>query len=304
MATTAPRIEPVELPPARYDYGGDDFVFVDLDQAMSFQVNFKAQAICKELARRKIPGIVEIAPGNASYLIRIDPDTIRADDLVAELKEIERLTVDTAELHLKTRLVDIPTLYDDPWTRETLMRFRDRHQHPEGTDIEFVAKINGFQSTNEFIEAHHHAPFFVTMVGFVPGTPWCLQMVPIAKQLQVPKYIRPRTDTPDRALSHGGAFAAIYPVQGPGGYQLFARIAPPIFDPKQELPDFKDAVAFPRPGDMFKFRPVDRDEYDRIRAEVEAKSFQYHIVEVDFEPGVFYERPEAYGEELLARLYG
>ena len=77
MVTRTSRIEPVELPPARYDYGGDDFVFVDLDQAMSFQVNFKAQAICKKLARRKIPGVIEVAPGNASYLIRIDPDTIR-----------------------------------------------------------------------------------------------------------------------------------------------------------------------------------------------------------------------------------
>jgi urea carboxylase len=303
MATSPSRIQPVELPPARYEFGGDDHVFVDLDQAMSFQVNFKAQAITEELARRQLPGIVEIAPGNASYLVRIDPDEIRADELVAELKEIEKLSADTAELHFRARLVDIPVLYDDPWTHETLMKFRDRHQNPDGTDLEYVTRINGFRATEEFIHAHHHAPYYVTMVGFVPGTPWCLQMVPIEKQLQVPKYIRPRTDTPERALSHGGAFAAIYPVQGPGGYQLFGRIAPPIFDPKQELPDFQESVAFARPGYIFKFRPVDRDEYDRVRGEVEAKTFRYHVVDVDFDPGVFYEEPESYNDELLARLY-
>jgi urea carboxylase len=302
MVTRASRIEPVELPPARYDYGGDDFVFVDLDQAMSFQVNFKAQAICKALAERKIPGVVEIAPGNASYLIRIDPDTIAADELIGELKEIERQSADTSELHFTTRVVDMPVLYDDPWTHETLMKFRDRHQSPDKTDIEFVTEVNGFRSTDEFIEAHHHAPYFVTMVGFVPGTPWCLQMVPIERQLQVPKYVRPRTDTPDRAISHGGAFLAIYPVQGPGGYQLFGRLAPPIFDPHQELADFATSVAFPRPGDIFKLRPVDRSEYDRIREQVEAKTFRYHTAPVEFEPGAFYEAPDAYTGRLLSAL--
>lgn len=302
MVTRASRIESVELPPARYEHGGDEFVFVDLDQAMSFQVNFKAQAICKELARRQLPGVLEIAPGNASYLVRIDPDVIRPRDLIGELKEIERQSADTSDLRIATRIVDVPTLYEDPWTHETLMRFRDHHQFPEGTDIEYVAKVNGFKSGEEFIAAHHRAPYFVTMVGFVPGTPWCLQMVPIERQLQVPKYIRPRTDTPERALSHGGAFAAIYPVRGPGGYQLFGRIAPPIFDPHQQLPDFADSVVFPRPGDIFNFRSVDRQEYDRIRAEVEAGTFRYHTADVEFEPGVFYENPDAYNEQLLSRL--
>ena len=239
-------VEP-PLPEPRYTYGGDEFFFCEIDEAMSFHANFKALAICQELGRRNVEGIVEICPANASYLVRLDPDVIHPDALLAQLKEISA-SVDTEHLRFASRVIDVPAYYDDPWTREVLMKFRDRHQNPEGTDLEYVARINGFATEQEFIEAHHGAPYYVSMVGFVPGLPWCYQMMPRERMLEVPKYLRPRTDTPALALSHGGAFAAIYPVRGPGGYQLFAICPVPIFDPKEELPDFQDSFVFFRAG--------------------------------------------------------
>lgn len=298
---TAKIVEP-PLPEPRYTYGGDEFLFCEIDEAMSFHANFKALAICRELERRKVAGVVEIAQANASYLVRIDPDVVAPDRLLADLKEIYD-HVDTDSLHLRTRVIDVPAYYNDPWTREVLMRFRDRHQNPDGTDLEYVARINGFASEEEFIAAHHGAPYYVSMVGFVPGLPWCFQMVPRERMLEVPKYIRPRTDTPALALSHGGAFAALYPVRGPGGYQLFAICPVPIFDPKQELPDFTDSFAIFRAGDILKFRPIEREEYDAIRVEVEAKTYRYRMIHVDFEPRVFFEDPDGYNERLLERLY-
>lgn len=294
-------IEP-PLPEPRYSFGGDEFIFCEIDEAMSFSANFKAHAVCQELARRKHPGIVEIAQANASYLVRLNPDEIAPKKLMAELHEIYDGT-DAAHLTFPTRVIDVPALYNDPWTHEVLMRFRDRHQNPEGTDLEYVTRINGFATQDEFVAAHHAAPYFVSMLGFVPGLPWCYQMVRREQMLEVPKYVRPRTDTPARALSHGGAFAAIYPVQGPGGYQLFAICAAPIFDPAQSLPDFQETFAVFRGGDILKFRPVDRAEYDAIREEVEAKVFRYRKVDVEFDPAAFFADPDATNAELLRRLY-
>ena len=212
-------------------------------------------------------------------------------------------SVDTEHLRFASRVIDVPAYYDDPWTREVLMKFRDRHQNPEGTDLEYVARINGFATEQEFIEAHHGAPYYVSMIGFVPGLPWCYQMMPRERMLEVPKYLRPRTDTPALALSHGGAFAAIYPVRGPGGYQLFAICPVPIFDPKEELPDFQDSFVFFRAGDILKFRSIDREEYDAIRAEVEAKTYRYRMVDIDFEPLAFFDDPDGYNAELSRKLY-
>ena len=294
-------VEP-PLPEPRYTYGGDEFFFCEIDEAMSFHANFKALAICQELGRRKVEGIVEICPANASYLVRLDPDVIHPDALLAQLKEIDA-SVDTEHLRFASRVIDVPAYYDDPWTREVLMNFRDRHQNPTGTDLEYVTRINGFTSEQEFIDAHHGAPYYVSMVGFVPGLPWCYQMVPRERMLEVPKYLRPRTDTPPLALSHGGAFAAIYPVRGPGGYQLFAICPVPIFDPKEELPDFQDSFVFFRAGDILKLRSIDREEYDAIRTEVEAKTYRYRMVDVGFESHEFFDDPDGYNAELLRKLY-
>jgi urea carboxylase len=296
-----PIVEP-PLPEARYTYGGDEFIFCEIAEAMSFGANFKALAICQELGRRKVDGIVEICPANASYLVRLDPDVVAPSDLLTQLKEIEA-SLDTEHVSFSTRVIDVPAYYDDPWTREVLMRFRDNHQAPEGTDLEYVTRINGFATEQEFIEAHHGSPYYVSMVGFVPGLPWCFQMVGPERQLEVPKYLTPRTDTPALALSHGGAFAAIYPVQGPGGYQLFAMCPVPIFDPKEELPDFQDSFVIFRVGDILKIRPIDREGYDAIRAEVEAKTYRYRMIDVKFEPQEFFADPEAYNADLVRKLY-
>ena len=158
------RIEPVELPEARYTLGGDEFVFVELDQAMSFQANFKAMAVCTELRRRSLPGVTEICPGNASYLVRLDPDTLHPHDLIAELRAIDSSAGSTGYT-FGTRVVDVPVLLEDPWTRETMERFSERRQDPTLTDVEFAARPNGFPTKDAFLQALVGSPYFVSMVG-------------------------------------------------------------------------------------------------------------------------------------------
>jgi urea carboxylase len=142
------------------------------------------------------------------------------------------------------------------------------------------------------------------MLGFVPGLPWCYQLVPPEEQIEVPKYVRPRTYTSERAFGYGGGFAVIYPVQGAGGYQLFGTAPGPVFDPKEELPDFRESIIFPRPTDIFKFRRIEREEYDRIRGEVESGTFEYHKRPFTFRGDRALEDPKSYNEEILGVLYG
>ena len=243
----------------RYSFGGDEHVFVEISEEMSLEAFFKGMAICTELQRRALPGVTEVCPANASYLVRFDPDVIAPDTMLAKLKEIEA-QVGSADLELKTRIVEIPVLYNDPWTRETLMRFRERHQDPNSTDIEYAARINGYASVDDFVAAHSGAPWFVSMVGFVAGLPFLFQMVERAKQIEVPKYLRPRTDTPKLTVGIGGCFGCIYSVRGAGGYQMFGITPAPIYDPAQKLPYLKDFMVFFRPGDIVKWKPITRAE--------------------------------------------
>jgi urea carboxylase len=298
------RIDEGELPPPRYAYGGDEFVFVELSEEMSFRANLKARATLQQLREQELPGILDLCPNSTSYLIRVDPDELHPAELVTALRAIDERMGDPADFRFPARVIDIPILYDDPWSTECLMRYRDRHQDPQATDLEYMARINGFAGVPELIAAHSDPPYLVMGVGFTPGCYWSVAMVPREQIIVAPTYVRPRIDTPERAFSHGGCFAAIYPSPGPGGYQLIGMAPAPIFDPQQRLADFHDSPVFTQVGDIFKHRPIGRAEFDELRAQVEDGTFRYRIHHCDFEPRRFFADPERYDRELLEGLYG
>jgi urea carboxylase len=287
---------------SRYSWGADEHLFVEISEEMSLQANFKVMAIATVLRERRPDGLLDICPANASFQVRFDPDVLAPSELEALIHGVEDEVGDAHGFTLDTRAVEIPVLYDDPWTNETLMRFRDRHQEPESTDLEYAAKINGFSGKDEFIAAHHGAPWFASMVGFVAGLPFLYQMVPRERQLEVPKYVRPRTDTPKQTVGHGGCFGCIYSVRGAGGYQMFGITPCTIYDPGQDLPDFEDFVCFFEPGDIVKFEPIGRERYDALLAEFEAGRGSIRARPVTFDFGAFSEDPDGYNAKLLEVL--
>ena len=255
----------------RYSFGGDEHIFVEVDEEMSLEAFFKSLSMTNAVRESQIEGVTEICPANASFQIKLNPDIIAPGDMLAKLKKIED-EAEHAEHRIETRIVEVPVFYQDPWTHETLMRFRERHQDPGGTDLDYAARINGYESVDAFIEAHSASPWFVTMVGFVAGLPFMYQMVDRTRQIEVPKYLRPRTDTPKQTVGYGGCFSCIYSVRGAGGYQMFGITPMPIYDPNQEIKHLKDFMVFFKPGDIVKFNPIDRATYDQTVADVEGRS--------------------------------
>lgn len=293
--------QPVEC---RYSWGGDEHLVIQISEAMSLEANFQAMAMSKALESREIDGIIDVCPANASLMVRFNPDVIAPEDLEETVREVEDSVAREPRLSLNTRILEIAVWYNDPLTNETGARFRDRHQRPEGNDLEFAAVENGFESVDAFIEAHSSSPWITSMVGFVAGLPFMFQMVKQEFQLQVPKYIRPRTDTPALTVGYGGCFSCIYSVRGAGGYQMFGLTPAPIFDPEQRLPDFSEFMVLFRPGDIVKFKPVDQAEYERIQREVEAHTYQYRQAPVEFILEDFLKEPKAYNLRLLETLNG
>ena len=285
----------------RYTHGGDEFIFAEISESMSLAAFFKGMAITRALRERAVPGVSEICPANASYQIRYDPEQVAPEAMLAILREIEA-SIDLDNLRLDTRIIEVPVLYNDPWTHETLMRFRERHQDPDSTDLEYAARINGFADVDEFIAAHSSAPWFVSMVGFVAGLPFMYQMVDRPRQIQVPKYLRPRTDTPRLTVGHGGCFGCIYSVRGAGGYQMFGITPMPIYDPTQKTSYLRDFMVFFRPGDIVKFKPVGRDEYDATVADVDAGRFAPRMRDVTFDLRDFTKDMDGYNRSLEGKL--
>ena len=287
----------------RYTFGGDEHIFVEVDEEMSLEAFFKSLSITTAVRESKIDGVTEICPANASFQIKFDPDLIAPDDLLAELKRLEN-TAAHADHSLNTRIIEIPVFYQDPWTHETLMRFRERHQDPDKTDLQYAAQINGYDTIESFVKAHSDSPWFVTMVGFVAGLPFLYQMVERSRQIEVPKYLRPRTDTPKLTVGYGGCFSCIYSVRGAGGYQMFGITPMPIYDPNQTISYLQDFMVFFNPGDIVKFKSIDRDAYDAITADVDAGRFEPNIAPVVFSLDDFQQDIDTYNHGLLEQLHG
>jgi urea carboxylase len=129
-------------------------------------------------------------------------------------------------------------------------------------------------------------------------------MVERAKQIEVPKYLRPRTDTPKLTVGHGGCFGCVYSVRGAGGYQMFGITPMPIYDPKQEVSYLRDFMIFFNPGDIVKFKPVDRAGYDAAVEQVDKGTFDPPIRPINFSLDEFHADPAATNAKILGALHG
>ncbi len=287
----------------RYTFGGDEHLFVEVDEAMSLEAFFVSLAITNAVRDANVAGVTEICPANASFQIKFDPDVIHPQKILGLIQELEE-DAQKADPKIKTRIIEVPVYYQDPWTYETLMRFRERHQDPNGTDIEYAARINGFSNVEAFVQAHSEAPWFVSMVGFVSGLPFLYQMVDRQRQIEVPKYLRPRTDTPKLTVGYGGCFSCIYSVRGAGGYQMFGITPMPIYDPEQKISYLQDFMVFFRPGDIVKWKSIQRDEYDAALVDVESGRFEPRMRDVIFDLAAYNADIDGTNAKLVEVLHG
>ena len=57
----------------RYCFGGDEHIFVEVDEAMSLEAFFKSLSITTALREENIRGVTEICPANASFNATASP---------------------------------------------------------------------------------------------------------------------------------------------------------------------------------------------------------------------------------------
>ena len=205
--------------------------------------------------------IVETVPAWASILVHFDIDRIgspefgeRLDRFMADLESIGPLTLDS-------RLVTLPVLYAGTM----------------GPDLEVVAAANGL-STKETIQRLSAGTQFVGMISFIPGQANCMWLEP-ELMLTAPKYVHPRTYTPEGTVGLGGSSITIYSVPSPGGFQMVGRIPVPTYSPHPILQPFESSPILLRVGDRLRLRSIEHEEYDAIAQSVRDGAYRYEIEE-------------------------
>lgn len=265
---------------------GDTALNVEFGDETSIPLNFRILALDAGVRRNPPKGLVETNPQVRALGITYDPLATTRDVLIAALREI--VQSDMSVDKLSSRKVTIPALYDDPWSRECAEVFGVRN------NMDFIAEFNEM-TVQEVIEAHTGCDYWVTGVGFVPGAFMSYAMDP-GKRIGAPLYRTPRTWTHERLLNFGGTTSTIYPLRVPGGGQLFGRTPINIFEPEQKNRIFEDGPVLAKSGDRHRYVSITREEYDDIRAQVEAGTYEYEVEEGRFDCAGYIAWLESLGE--------
>lgn len=273
-------------PQVTYRVAGECFLLLEYgDAVLDLALRFRVHALERALGSMAIRGVIETAPGVRSLLIHYDSLQLRLRELVQILSSIEDDLPPVEDMVVESRRVVLPIACHDKWTAEAVARYMDsvRAEAPYLPDnMEFIARCNGLSGVAEVEEYVLSTEHLVIGLGDVYlGAPCAVPLDP-RRRLVVPKYSPTRTWTPEGAVGIGGAYLCIYPMESPGGYQLFGRTLS-IWNTEQSAPDFAEAPWLLRVFDRIQFALVDEAELADLRAAMKAGDYSVDIQEGTFD---------------------
>ncbi|TFK46271.1 urea carboxylase [Heliocybe sulcata] len=265
---------------------GDEAVLVEYGElVLDLAVRARVHAFETAAKEREIPGVRAFGPCIRSTIVRYDPAVITQSDLVANLVEIERSLPDSMEsMSFPGRRITFPIVLDDKWSREALERYmksiRDRAVYLP-SNIDYLARNNGVKDGKEALALLTRSSYLVFGVGFYLACPFLVPVDPRCR-LVGQKMNPSRTYTPRGAIGIAGLVAAIYPIESPGGYQLYGRSLPP-WQTWGRGPDFSPAKPWLlEPFDEVVFEPVTEEEYVEMEKLFDAGRYKFKV-----EPATF-----------------
>jgi len=227
---SAPFAEP------RFRLSGDRGLLVELGEGIDPEVNRRVRALFMALEQDSPSWLVEAVPTYRSLLILYDPAQAHPDQIRRHMLELRRRE---AEIEIPPpEVVEIPVCYGGEL----------------GPDLEYVAECHGL-SPEEVVSLHSRPDYQIYMLGFTPGFPF---LGGLPEELHTPRRESPRSAVPAGSVGIANAQTGIYPVTSPGGWQIVGRTPLNIFDPRRENPFLLKA------GDLLRFRPISRQEYDSL----------------------------------------
>lgn len=230
---------------------GDSSVLIEFKKEISPEINRKITSTVQLMKEQHIEGVVDVIPAFCSLLVNYDPRVISYENLKKRLTLLLKMEIKTGEQ--RKRVYEIPVCYGGEY----------------GPDLENIAKHAGL-TQEEVIKIHSSRDYLIYMLGFLPG--FCY-LGGLDERIHTPRLANPRIKIHAGSVGIGGSQTGIYPLDSPGGWQLMGMTPVKTYDPSREKPILVEA------GDYIRFRPIDEEEYKRIKEMVERGEYQCTVYE-------------------------
>lgn len=225
---------------------GDSAVLIQFESWVSENIHREVTAAARCIEENPFPGFVECIPSFTSVAIYYELHRINKPDefdtvyaYICSMLE-QRMVADEAEkASAVPDVVEIPVCYGG------------KH----GPDLELVADKNRL-TPEEVIRIHSGQDYLIYAIGFAPGFPY---VGGIPDTIATPRKKTPRLRIPPGSVGIAGNQTGIYPIETPGGWQLIGRTPLALFRPGAQPPSLLKA------GQYIRFRPIETEEYERIR---------------------------------------
>ncbi len=220
---------------------GDSAITIEFGNQIDPLINARAISFGETVADQGWGGILDIVPTYRSVTVFFDPLQWSLPVMTRKLRRLPRPSPN--ETGSNGTAHEVPVLYGGEW----------------GPDLEEVAAFAGLRPADA-IALHTSMPYRVYMLGFSPGFPY---LGPIPERLAMPRRSTPRAKVPAGSVGIADRQTGIYPSATPGGWRLIGR-TPLVIYRKTGVTPF-----LLKPGDLVQFRPINRNEFDRLRHETQ-----------------------------------
>jgi KipI family sensor histidine kinase inhibitor len=238
-------------PRARYLIAGDHGISVEFGNSLEEEINHKVQKLMQAMEKVRIPGVIETNPTIRSLFVYYDPLRIGVKKLIQEMRRIER---QIADIDLpQSRLFEVPIIYGGE----------------NGPDFEEVARLLNL-TPEEIIRIHSGKEYFIYDTGFIGGSAHFKVPPPLDS---LPRKKTPNLGVPAGAVLIAGGLGSVFkPLAGPTGWYWIGTS--PL---RQWFPE-EDPPLLILPGDKIIYRPVEKEEFDRMKKMVEEGKFTANIL--------------------------
>jgi KipI family sensor histidine kinase inhibitor len=220
-------------------FAGDSSILVEFGNSITAEIQDSVLGLFHALREIDDPRIRNLHPGYVSLLVDFDPLRLNHQEVTALIESLASNRATAASEDFAT--ITIPVCYDAEF----------------GLDLAEVAAHTGL-APDEVIRIHSSATYRVYFLGFTAGFVYLGGM---PEALNTPRLSTPRRAVAPGSVGIAGGQTGIYPTETPGGWRLIGRTPVRMFDPEALPPTRVQA------GDIVRFDPIDRAEFDRRRLE-------------------------------------